>query len=1476
MDPLSIAAGVVPLLEVAAFITKSLYKLVKTHRTAESRIAGLCQELSSLTTFLQAVDKASRQFGQGQGAVDSALIEHDLRREIDQALINCELTLGELSRLVQKISERRKGFAWKSRTALDLSMYETELADHRDKIHKSNWALQTILSTINVSLSLRSNRSQTQILFELGKLKSSIDEALRISTRPVGGFSRHFGPLSDRLDGNLFHLAEAARTFHSAATSTAGTVRADESSRMSVRGRWLGQGSIDGYFPAVKRERVEQFLFHGGVPERQSSPPPMSIRSDPRTPYVTPIPTRLDENVSRPAGPQVDAIATARDPAPSDPIPIVDDSAAFDSDDDDADLERDYRAGLLDLAIESVRSLELEKAIPLLIEVLDDAGPSTPLRSLHIQLAACYFLTQRWQMAETIVTELAANKADRDIIICELLHALAIAQLTHDKSDLALKTCQQALQGKKKLCKGQDDPMLLASYHNTLGLLHIICLTCGNSNRAEVFRRKIPVGFEYEHCDTAQVYIARSQTVVRALFLLEDDDLVSNRMLDWVSEFASETTDDSQDDADANPPSPQLIGSAVANNDADDEASPISPQAVKNGFARILGRMMHRRTSREALDVATEPTTRTAPGLARQPAPTRQRQAPRPAPRDPTKAKTLLKKKRPQVAPQSMTTDDNSSDKNGTDVKSWIQSRLKVSRERKGGFDENWVTADEHARRYAERSRPPAHPATSEAMDTQVYEMADTSVAELADTSLDPKSIIKKYSIPERPPACQIIRTRVTPVRARQRPKTTPAVLPNKLHTTLSLVARALASIPTAKDADRLHGLRLDLELLSQDLQDSNDPTLLRDIAAAIASLQGPAISKQAESPAEDSGYESSQSTDRDADGNPKPAPPAQKLSFQQVHATQKYLNDTIKALSWSKAIEQAAGGSLGGMSSRGTRFPALIYSDREDIQVDRGEPKGTSETRLEVDEPGNNPARDDPSDTSGRSASKRAQKYATQIARSVERYQQEACKPQDLQAEDLVTYRPADYHGMKFLTGYSPKPLLSPESNADDETTSLDKSPRELILMIMERLGPADLYLMRQTSTLFYPCFSDAAFCEWRKPLQSIPTQTLCSDLSTGKPSLRHLTSEEALGAEEKLRAWQLIEFDHQKLLPAEKDHIRDILNRKIFCLDCTTHERCNWRIEDPDPQWRRCVLCFKSHKKLHFAQNEKQEELFACPVFDSRKKICPHHSISLFETRDIDRHPGFSTAQVFSCSACASSFCSGPFERPPTLLLETRSLEDCSFALDWSIKVCDLTEGQVVSKAFLRRNLEKLADEFLCSHAAWNREILLRPFHWDCCVCFSTSTAADGRTLRHPSPESCLAKSCCLYHDLRGSNWGKFMNADCQHAAECSRCSSKYVWERRGREVFLSRHESWPDMWQMEFILGEVEVQHQHRDQWVVQVDVGRIRAGAKYGHPPCSHKGCPNSRSLWWTNSDSQKPAIRRYIDSPMIIMSRFGVR
>lgn len=467
---------------------------------------------------------------------------------------------------------------------------------------------------------------------------------------------------------------------------------------------------------------------------------------------------------------------------------------------------------------------------------------------------------------------------------------------------------------------------------------------------------------------------------------------------------------------------------------------------------------------------------------------------------------------------------------------------------------------------------------------------------------------------------------------------------------------------------------------------------------------------------------------------------------------------------------------------------------------------------------------------------------------------QKEVCEPQDSQKdsqpeneapEELIAYRPADYDDRRFLTGYHyrPKRLPSPETN--NKESLLCNIPRELILMIMERLRPADLYFLQQTSKLFYSCFCDPVFRRRHKPIQGVhPTVAFCSDPRTGKRSLRNLTLEEILGAEEKLRAWQRVEFDSRdwKMSYADNRQIQGILRQKRFCLDCKDHGRCDWSIEKQNVKWLYCSPCREPHKAFYFSQKEADQTRHSCLLHTGMKKICPHHSISLDDTKQHRNNKYGSKVQVFNCSECASGFCSGPLERPPTLHFHkprSRSKAN-SFELDWNIKLCDLIKGQVVTKDFLRRHLENLPDDFLCPHAAWNREILLRPFDRDRCICFSTSATADDRSLRH----SCLAGSCCLCHDSRGSNWGKFMNVGRRrHVAECSRCPSKYDWQRRGAEVFLSRREFWPEFKRWELA------------KWAKQFDVDTFRVGQRYG-ATCRSNGCPNSKPLipvgdrpWW---------------------------
>jgi hypothetical protein len=148
MDPLSITASTITLLQVAGVVASSLASFAKSMRTADSRLASLCDELASLTSFLQAIDSTLK----GCQKFDLGLVDERLWQQSEIALANCQTTLNELGLVVAKIkaSSLTKRFAWKARVVLDLSIYEDELVLYRDKIHQSSSALQTMLHTINV------------------------------------------------------------------------------------------------------------------------------------------------------------------------------------------------------------------------------------------------------------------------------------------------------------------------------------------------------------------------------------------------------------------------------------------------------------------------------------------------------------------------------------------------------------------------------------------------------------------------------------------------------------------------------------------------------------------------------------------------------------------------------------------------------------------------------------------------------------------------------------------------------------------------------------------------------------------------------------------------------------------------------------------------------------------------------------------------------------------------------------------------------------------------------------------------------------------------------------------------------------------------------------------------------------------------------------------------------------------------------
>jgi hypothetical protein len=111
-------------------------------------VTELCNELANLAAFLEAVKGTLK----GCRPLDSACVDEELWHRSELCLVDCQVTLNELTVLVAKIERNggTKSFGWRVRAATDLSIYGPDIGILRDKIHKSNSALHTLLHTVTV------------------------------------------------------------------------------------------------------------------------------------------------------------------------------------------------------------------------------------------------------------------------------------------------------------------------------------------------------------------------------------------------------------------------------------------------------------------------------------------------------------------------------------------------------------------------------------------------------------------------------------------------------------------------------------------------------------------------------------------------------------------------------------------------------------------------------------------------------------------------------------------------------------------------------------------------------------------------------------------------------------------------------------------------------------------------------------------------------------------------------------------------------------------------------------------------------------------------------------------------------------------------------------------------------------------------------------------------------------------------------
>ncbi|KAK1637763.1 hypothetical protein BDP81DRAFT_393450 [Colletotrichum phormii] len=469
MDPVTITTSAVTLIE-AGIITKSLRDFVHGVRTVDSRIAKLFEELENLTTFLNVVDRELKRCQ----AFDLAIVEDDLWQQSDIVLMDCMVTRIDLKTLIQDIknTSSSKGFVWRARAMLDLSIHGNELVSFQEKIHKSNGALQTILHTINVAFAIRSIANQTVILDELEGLKASVDKAFAISDKTAETFTHVKSRQSDaRLARNLRDLARAAENFWVTASSTADTSHGGRNAR-ELR-------------DISKRLALAQNV--GSLPSSPSEAP------------------------------------SSDNPEVSSPEVSSESSILEDEDVEEEEFEFMVVEDLQKFALEKIEQRQLTDAgtsfedaltrLEKIISGLKDQGGNghrrylSRLRAIKIQLATCYFFQGNWKLAEPLVTDLAASKKDRNGVVCNLLHALALSYLSNFSFEIASETCKQAVKGEMLLRKARNSRDRTRDHHQSLGLMATIQEMAGEHPRAEVFRRKLPAYFKYEHPENFQEFL---------------------------------------------------------------------------------------------------------------------------------------------------------------------------------------------------------------------------------------------------------------------------------------------------------------------------------------------------------------------------------------------------------------------------------------------------------------------------------------------------------------------------------------------------------------------------------------------------------------------------------------------------------------------------------------------------------------------------------------------------------------------------------------------------------------------------------------------------------------------------------------------------------------------------------------------------------------------------------------------------------
>lgn len=479
--------------------------MVETTRSVDTTVQALHREVKALDDNLKSLSQTLR--GCQSQALTLMHMNDDIWRSIENNLHDCAEALEELQKLVEEVKKpiSSRNMFRKPNLAMRLGMRKREMSEFQDKINKSNSAMQTAVGVVSLyglfqfmvsdrylrlltlhylrSLALRQNVSSEMLLGELQRLRGLVENTQR-AARDSSNVSY---PAAARMSRSLQGLAQAARRFHSNASTTASTRY--EGARQSQRhgSAWLGSDA--GSLADFDRDRIRDWTS--------------GLRS------IDEVTDTASTVGTTPTG----TTATDRETVVTTPDPEEDDD-----DDDDVELDLEIFQNAEELGRMSFAERDYDKAEKFLNKAMSGAtGTSSDpahFENLKLQLSICYCFQAKWQAAEAVLSTLGKKKRKADLPVFHLLHAVALAHLADGKYDSAYNACKRSLQGKRKAYGGKTSQ----DYIESLCLLAAICEMRNEPIEAASIRHSIPDGKLPANFPMPQEFIRSHKSIIDDAF----------------------------------------------------------------------------------------------------------------------------------------------------------------------------------------------------------------------------------------------------------------------------------------------------------------------------------------------------------------------------------------------------------------------------------------------------------------------------------------------------------------------------------------------------------------------------------------------------------------------------------------------------------------------------------------------------------------------------------------------------------------------------------------------------------------------------------------------------------------------------------------------------------------------------------------------------------------------------------------------